>query len=171
MHGVILPFKKTEFLSQAKDSAGKKILYLKHKALNLKNWENIETYSYWKNPLDFKFKDNPTSEFKRPDELKIAEFARYIFTQLGGKGYAIWNKEFISGNSIALKFYIDLFKEKNGDVFGVPLQIENLYSLRKIKPLPEDVIKNLQSLTHDVKNAINYYRQRELGSVKYFINQ
>jgi len=68
------------------------------------NFSELETYSWWKNPFMF---DNskPTYKELNRKERERATVMRTLFEKLGGQGYACWNKEFISGSIVALKFY------------------------------------------------------------------
>ena len=68
------------------------------------NFSGLETYSWWKNPFMF---DNskPTYKELNRKERERATVMGTLFKKLGGQGSACWNKEFISGSIVALKFY------------------------------------------------------------------
>ena len=68
------------------------------------NFKELETYSWWENPFIFN-NINDTGRDYSEEKKEKAEIMRYVFRELGGQGYANWNKEIISGNIIALKFY------------------------------------------------------------------
>jgi len=71
------------------------------------NFSELETYSWWENPFMLEYFDNLnfTSKEYSQKEIEKATVMRTIFEKLGGQGYADWNKEFISGSIVALKFY------------------------------------------------------------------
>lgn len=69
------------------------------------NFSELETYSWWENPFMFdNSKPEANGELTRK-ERERATIMRTLFKQLGGRGYACKNKEFISGGIVALKFY------------------------------------------------------------------
>ena len=69
------------------------------------DFSGLETYSWWKNPFMFdNSKPTGNDELTR-EEREKATVMRTLFEKLGGQGYACWNKEFISGSVVALKFY------------------------------------------------------------------
>ena len=69
------------------------------------NFSDLETYSWWKNPFMFENSRPTGKELSACKEREEAGIMRTLFEKLGGKGYAKWNKEFISGSIVALKFY------------------------------------------------------------------
>lgn len=68
-------------------------------------FSELKTYSWWKNPFMFENSRPTRKELPASKEREAAGVMRTLFEKLGGKGYAKWNKEFISGNIVALKFY------------------------------------------------------------------
>jgi|DEB0MinimDraft_6_1074348.scaffolds.fasta_scaffold26579_3 hypothetical protein len=69
------------------------------------NFSDLETYSWWKNPFMFENSMPTGKELSTCKEREEAGVMKTLFEKLGGKGYAKWNKEFISGSIVALKFY------------------------------------------------------------------
>jgi len=135
--------------------------YLQKAAEGEKCWK-IKTYSEWVNPMNFDFISNPTGMEKSEEEIEIAKFTHYIFSELGGTGYAEWNNEFISGNRIALKYYIDMFEPR--------IDSDALSKIKNIEPLSKNVMQNLRLLTGKVKARIDQYKESQLGSALAFIN-
>jgi len=68
------------------------------------NFSGLETYSWWENPFMFDNTRPPDNDLNRKEREK-ATVMRTLFKKLGGQGSACWNKEFISGSIVALKFY------------------------------------------------------------------
>lgn len=141
--------------------AAAEMQHLQKAAEGEKYWK-IKTYSHWGNPMNFNFISNPTGIEKSAEEIEIAKFTHYIFSELGGKGYAEWNYEFISGNRIALKFYIDMFEPR--------IDPDALSQIKNIEPLSKNVMQNLKLLTGKVKARIDQYKESQLGSAIAFIN-
>lgn len=69
------------------------------------NFSELKTYSWWRNPFMFNNLKPPKCLKYRQDKIEKATVMRTLFEKLGGKGYAKWNHEYISGNIVALKFY------------------------------------------------------------------
>jgi len=69
------------------------------------NFSELETYSWWKNPFMFDNSNPSANDELNRKERERATVMRTLFEKLGGHGYACWNKEFISGSVVALKFY------------------------------------------------------------------
>ena len=120
----------------------------------------VETYSYWENPYNFEFKGDSTHKNKNSISIVRGAVLRFFYEAIGGRGYAIWNKEFISGNKISLKFYLKTAHAK--------INKEHLLLLKNIKILDNE-LNNLNILTQKINTTLKDYEDNILESARAFL--